>query len=296
MCTLSKAAVPVPRLWVSLPWLPALNTPGHEGHVGMGMGHCHCSPRAVRAHCSGVSATQRQVQERCLPTQPSSHCPPSVPLLLSPHRTEIYKNHVIQLLDQSRADQKLQHVVKPLSKCLLDTDRPGALTMSLGSLFQCITTLSLKKHFLTTNLNVPWHTFEPFPHILSLDTREKRSAPSPPQEAVEHYHYCHLCASQINQSHVDCVKELSRRWCTKWFVVFFFFYFHGPSWKASVLFIVWRQNWVILFCFLPLHKRNDPKQWALPCAYPRQDHKKKKETIFAGSLLQPGIFRRSVHQ
>lgn len=149
MCTLSKAAVTVPRL----PWLPSLDTAGHEGHVGTGM--CHCTHRAARAHCSGVSATQRQVQEHCVPTKPSSNCPPSVVLPLSPYRTEFYNNHLIQLPDQSRADQKLQHVVEPLSKCLLDTDRPRALTSSLGSLFQCMTTLSLKKHFLMTDLNLP---------------------------------------------------------------------------------------------------------------------------------------------
>lgn len=157
MCTLSKAAVPVPRRWVTLPWLPPLNKPGHEGHVGMGTGtgRYHCTLRALRARCSGVSATQRHVQEHCLSVKPSSDCPPRVILLLPPHRIGVYNNHLIQLPDQSRADQKLQHVVKPLSKCLSNADRPGALTTSLGRLFQCMTTLSLKKCFLMTNLNLP---------------------------------------------------------------------------------------------------------------------------------------------
>ena len=54
-------------------------------------------------------------------------------------------------------------VLRALSKCLLSTDRLGASITSLGSLFQGLTTLSVKKCFLTSSLNLPGHSFEPFP-------------------------------------------------------------------------------------------------------------------------------------
>jgi len=68
-------------------------------------------------------------------------------------------------------------MLRALSKCLSNTDSLGASTTSLGSLFQCLTTLSVKKCLLMSSLNLPCNSFEPFPHVLSLDTREKRSAP-----------------------------------------------------------------------------------------------------------------------
>jgi len=64
-------------------------------------------------------------------------------------------------------------LLRALSKCLLNPDRLGALTTSLGSLFQHLTTLSVKKCSLMSSLNLPWHSFEPFPHILSLGTKRR---------------------------------------------------------------------------------------------------------------------------
>ncbi|KAK4810503.1 hypothetical protein QYF61_004283 [Mycteria americana] len=74
--------------------------------------------------------------------------------------------------------------VNPTPPCLLNhvlkrhiyTD--GDSTTSLGSLFQCLTTLSVKKFFLISNLNLPWHNLRPFPLILSLVTWEKRPTPT----------------------------------------------------------------------------------------------------------------------
>ena len=54
------------------------------------------------------------------------------------------------------------------------------ITTSLGSLFQGLTTLWVMKYFLMSSLNLPWCCFEPFPQNLSLDPREKRSAPLSP--------------------------------------------------------------------------------------------------------------------
>ncbi|KAK4829075.1 hypothetical protein QYF61_002019, partial [Mycteria americana] len=57
---------------------------------------------------------------------------------------------------------------------LLNTSRDGDSTTSLGSLLQCLTTLSVKTFFLISNLNLPWHNLRPFPLVLWLVTWEKR--------------------------------------------------------------------------------------------------------------------------
>jgi len=51
------------------------------------------------------------------------------------------------------------------SKWFLNTSRDGDSTTSLGSLFQCLTTLSVKKFFLISNLNLPWHSLRPYVHV-----------------------------------------------------------------------------------------------------------------------------------
>ena len=63
------------------------------------------------------------------------------------------------------------------SKQFLNTSRDGDSTTSLRSLFQCLTTLSVKKFFLISNLNLPWCNLRPFPLILSPVTSEKRPTP-----------------------------------------------------------------------------------------------------------------------
>ena len=42
------------------------------------------------------------------------------------------------------------------SKWFLNTPRDGDSTTTLGSPFQCLTTLSIKKFFLISSLNLPW--------------------------------------------------------------------------------------------------------------------------------------------
>ncbi|NXG65009.1 PROS protein, partial [Hemiprocne comata] len=54
-----------------------------------------------------------------------------------------------------------------LSKCFLNIVRVGAITASLGSLFQCSTTLWVKNPLLMSNLNLPLRIFLPFPQVLS---------------------------------------------------------------------------------------------------------------------------------
>jgi len=64
------------------------------------------------------------------------------------------------------------------SKRFLNTSRDGDSTTSLGSLFQCLTTLSVKKCFLISRLNLPCHNLRPFPLVLSPVSSEKRPTPS----------------------------------------------------------------------------------------------------------------------
>ena len=65
-----------------------------------------------------------------------------------------------------------------MSTCFLNTSRDGDSTTSLGSLFQCLTTLSVKKFFLIYSLNLPWRNLRLLPLVLLLVTREKRPTPA----------------------------------------------------------------------------------------------------------------------
>ena len=78
--------------------------------------------------------------------------------------------------------------LNPTSTRLLDTSRDGDSTTSLGSLFQCSTTLSAKKFFIISSLKLPWHNLRLFPLVMvtrgwllglpRLVTWEKRPTPS----------------------------------------------------------------------------------------------------------------------
>ena len=59
------------------------------------------------------------------------------------------------------------------SKWFLNTSGDGDSTTSMGSLFQCLTTLSVKKFFLLYNINLPQCNWKPFPLILSPVRRDQ---------------------------------------------------------------------------------------------------------------------------
>ncbi|KAK4819936.1 hypothetical protein QYF61_015557 [Mycteria americana] len=62
-----------------------------------------------------------------------------------------------------------------------EATRDGDSTPSLGSLFQCLTTLSVKKNFLISSLNLPWRNLRPFLLVLSLAVVESDEvSPQPP--------------------------------------------------------------------------------------------------------------------
>jgi len=58
-------------------------------------------------------------------------------------------------------------VLRAPSNLALNTAREGAATASLDSLGQCLTTLMVKNFFLTSDLNLPSFSLEPFPLVLS---------------------------------------------------------------------------------------------------------------------------------
>ena len=67
-----------------------------------------------------------------------------------------------------------------------NTSRDGDSTTSLGSLFQCLTTLSVKKFFWRSNLNLPWCNSTPCPLFLSPVTWKKLHCSSPVSHGRHH--------------------------------------------------------------------------------------------------------------
>lgn len=61
---------------------------------------------------------------------------------------------------------------------LLNPPKGGDSTSSLGSVFQCLTSLSMNNFFLISSLNLPWHNLRPFSLVLSLVICEKRLTPT----------------------------------------------------------------------------------------------------------------------
>ena len=64
------------------------------------------------------------------------------------------------------------------SSLALNASRDGASTISLGNLFQCVTTLCVKKFLLISNLNLPCLSLKPFPLVLSLSALVNSCSPS----------------------------------------------------------------------------------------------------------------------
>ncbi|KAM6282419.1 FYVE and coiled-coil domain-containing protein 1 isoform 3-T3 [Porphyrio hochstetteri] len=88
----------------------------------------------------------------------------------------ITDEELCQVQESDSLHNERQMEGEPLGQSV--TDLVGDSTMSLGSLLQCLTTLPVKKYFLTSNLNLLWSNLTPFPLALSLVTREKRNSTS----------------------------------------------------------------------------------------------------------------------
>jgi len=59
-------------------------------------------------------------------------------------------------------------LLKASSKLDMNTAKDGASTVSLGNLFQCLTTLIVKNFFLRSNLNLPTFSLKPLLLVLSV--------------------------------------------------------------------------------------------------------------------------------
>lgn len=89
-----------------------------------------------------------------------------------------FKDHQVQLLSNSGLTRIQSVLLRVSSKCPMNTARHGTSTASLGSIFQCLTTFTLRKHFLMPNLTllcqlcaIPIHPSVPrcrACHLLSL--------------------------------------------------------------------------------------------------------------------------------
>jgi len=107
---------------------------------------------------------------------------------------------------------------------LLNTSRDSDSTTALGSLFQCLTTLSVKKFFLTSNLNLPWCHFLLSYHLLlgrrdtTASTIRRRyanperrdgfrmdlSTPRPGTSTHSAAGFCSLAHSWLHSQHPGC--------------------------------------------------------------------------------------------
>lgn len=102
-------------------------------------------------------------------------------------------NHRIIMVGKDLPDHPVQlptyHQISPLNhvpqfsttfKCFLNISRDNDSTTSQDSLLQHLPSLSKKKIFLTSNLNLSWRNFRPFPLILLLPIQKKQLIPTSP--------------------------------------------------------------------------------------------------------------------
>lgn len=75
---------------------------------------------------------------------------------------ETYSDHWVQILDQSRADWRLQKVNKVIVQMPLEYWQVWGLDRLSRSLFQHSDTLLVKTCFFMPSLDLPWHSFELF--------------------------------------------------------------------------------------------------------------------------------------
>ena len=85
-------------------------------------------------------------------------------------------DHLVQPISPSPV-YPLNHWLCVTSALFLETSRGSDSTTSLGSLFQCLTTLSEEQFFLISNMNLPWHNLRSFPLVLLHVMWEKRLTP-----------------------------------------------------------------------------------------------------------------------
>lgn len=101
------------------------------------------------------------------------------------------------LPDHFRTGQKLKYVLKTLPKHFLNTDVLGVPTISPGRPFQYLTTLSVKKCFLTPDGTTPGATLNLFYTPYYWISGIKRSAPP----SLLHLTFFLPARSYLNKTH-----------------------------------------------------------------------------------------------
>ena len=128
------------------------------------------------ANSSGIRESKRRtIILSCYEISTSLFCI----VTISPFFKSVVKNHgiiewfgleVIQFQPPTmgRAATHQTGLPRAPSNVALNSSRDGAPTASLGSSFQCLTTLWVKNFFLTSNQNLLSFSLKPFPFVLSV--------------------------------------------------------------------------------------------------------------------------------
>ena len=119
-------------------------------------------------------------------TQQSTHPPDAFPTIIASATLE-KTSMIIQSKHPptTTISFPLSHVPHSNIQCPLNTRRDSNSITSLGSPFQHLTT-HWEKFFFTSNLNLPSGNLRPFPLVLALVPREKRTTPTSTQPLVRH--------------------------------------------------------------------------------------------------------------
>lgn len=91
---------------------------------------------------------------------------------------ETFKDDLIHPLSVGRDVFHEIRLFKFLSNLCLNTSNDGASTTFLGSLFWCFTTVTVKKFFLKSKLNLLSLSLKPLSFVLSLQVLGKNLSPS----------------------------------------------------------------------------------------------------------------------
>ena len=82
----------------------------------------------------------------------------------------IFKGRLVQLPYNKQGHLQLDQVLRAQSSLTLSVSKDGASTVPLDNLCQCLTALTVKDFYLTSNLNLSSLDLKPFPHVLSQQT------------------------------------------------------------------------------------------------------------------------------
>ena len=88
------------------------------------------------------------------------------------------EGNLVQLPCNEQGHHSWIRLPRALSSLALNVSRDGASTTTLGSLCQCLTTLTVKYFLCKSSLNLPSFSLKPFPLVLLPQTLLKSLSPS----------------------------------------------------------------------------------------------------------------------